>query len=66
MFGNYENLISELERESHWDFMGYLKMQPAMFYESPAEIDPKTDQVRHQVAEILEPRTEAGRQPGNG
>ncbi|XP_041373464.1 uncharacterized protein LOC121386580 [Gigantopelta aegis] len=33
LFGTYDQLMTELERESHGDFKGYLRIEPAMFHE---------------------------------
>ena len=33
MFGNYDNLMVELEREAEGDFTNFLRMEPMMFHE---------------------------------
>ena len=40
-FGHYHNLMAELERESHGDFVSFLRMEPAMFYELLERITPR-------------------------
>ena len=42
-FGNYDNLMAELEREHHGDFSNYLRMDPAMFHELLQRITPRLE-----------------------
>jgi len=39
-FTDYENHMSGLERDSYGNFMSYLRMEPAMFYESVQKLNP--------------------------
>ena len=38
--GDYENLMAELEKQSHGDFVAYLRMEPAMFHEIVQRLTP--------------------------
>ena len=40
-FGEYEHLMAELERESHGDFVSYLRMEPVMFHEILQRLSPR-------------------------
>jgi len=40
-FGHYHNLMAELEREHHGDFINYLRMDPAMFHELLQRLTPR-------------------------
>ena len=40
-YGDYENLMVELEREARGDFVGYLRMPPAMFHELVDRLSPR-------------------------
>lgn len=40
-FGDFENLMAELERESQGDFVAYLRMEPAMFHELVQRLTPR-------------------------
>ena len=40
-FGYFENLMVELETESRGDFVGYLRMEPAMFHELVQRLTPR-------------------------
>ena len=33
LFGNYEALMADLERQSRGDFVGFIRMDPEMFHE---------------------------------
>lgn len=33
LFGDYENLMAELQRESQGDFVGFMRMDPELFHE---------------------------------
>ena len=41
LFGHYDTLMRELERESRGDFVGYMRMEPAMFYELLQRVTPR-------------------------
>ena len=40
-YGQFENLMVELEREHHGDFKGYLRMEPDMFHELVQRVGPR-------------------------
>ena len=40
-FGEYENLMVELEREAQGDFTNFLRMEPAMFHELLRRLMPR-------------------------
>jgi len=40
-YGQFENLMVELEREHHGDFKGFLRMEPAMFHEIVQRVGPR-------------------------
>ena len=40
-FGDYDNLMQELEREARGDFVGFLRMEPQMFRELLARLTPR-------------------------
>lgn len=40
LFGQYENLLRELEAEHLTDFKGFLRMEPDMFYELLERVGP--------------------------
>ena len=41
LFGQYDTLMLELERECQGDFVNYLRMEPGMFYELLMRITPR-------------------------
>ena len=41
LFGQYETLMREIERECQGDFLNYLRMPPVMFYELLQRITPR-------------------------
>ena len=41
LFGDYEYIMAELERESKGDFVAYLRMEPAMFHELLQRMTPR-------------------------
>ena len=43
LFGTFEQLMVELEREFHGDFKGYLRMEPAMFHELVDRMTPRIE-----------------------
>jgi len=51
-FGNYENLMMELERESRGDFVNFLRMEPRMFREL---LDRLTPRLRRQDTNFRRP-----------
>ena len=42
-FGNYDNLMAELEREHHVHVTNYLRMDPAMFHELLQRMTPRLE-----------------------
>lgn len=40
-YGNYANLMRELERESQGDFTNYMRMEPRMFHELLLRVTPR-------------------------
>lgn len=55
LFGHYENLMAELDRESHGDFRGFLRMEPAMFHELLTRLTPRLTKVDTNFRKALEP-----------
>ena len=55
LFGAYENLMVELERESHGDFKNYLRMEPAMFHELLQRVTPRLTKRDTNFRKALEP-----------
>ena len=54
-FGNYENLLEELERESHADFTNYMRMEPAMFHELLERLTPRLSKQDTKFRRALHP-----------
>ena len=55
LFGAYENLMVELERESHGDFKNYLRMEPAMLHELLQRVTPRLTKRDTNFRKALEP-----------
>ena len=55
ILGNYETLMMELERESHGDFVGFVRVTPAMFYELLQRISPRITKMVTRFRRPLEP-----------
>ena len=55
LFGAYDTLIAELERESNGDFVGFLQMEPAMFRELLDRVTPRLTKQHTQMRQPLEP-----------
>ena len=41
LFGQYDTLFQELERESHGDYQSYIRMDPALFEELLTRVTPR-------------------------
>jgi hypothetical protein len=54
-YGNYENLIQELERESRGDFTNYMRMEPNMFHELLLRVAPRLTKRDTNYRRSLEP-----------
>ena len=55
MFGHYTTLMAELERESRGDFIGFMRMEPAMFHELLMRLTPRLTKVETNRRKALEP-----------
>lgn len=55
LFGNYENLMVELERESQCNFINFLRMEPAMFHELVLRLTPRLTKQTTWFRKSLEP-----------
>ena len=55
LFGSYENLMVELEREAQGDFINFLRMEPAMFHELLLRLTPRLTKQTTQFRKPLEP-----------
>ena len=54
-YGDYDNLMVELERESQGDFTNFLRMEPAMFHELVQRLTPRISKQDTQFRRALEP-----------
>ena len=54
-FGQYENLMVELEREAQGDFLNYMRMEPAMFHELVQRLTPRLTKQDTRLRRALEP-----------
>ena len=59
-FGQYHNLMAELEREHHGDFTNYMRMDPAMFHELLQRLSLRLMKEGHQLPSRTEARAQAG------
>ena len=41
LYGQYHTLMQELEREARGDFVGFMRMEPAMFHELLLRVTPR-------------------------
>lgn len=55
IFGHYDTLIGELDRESHGDFANYMRMEPAMFHEILLRLTPRLTKQDTNFRRALEP-----------
>jgi hypothetical protein len=55
MFGHYTTLMAELERESRGDFIGFMRMEPAMFHELLMRLTPRLTKADTNWRKALEP-----------
>ena len=60
LYGNYENLVRELDRESQGDFRNFMRMGPRMFHEFAAQRDTPTYKAGHQLPKGFRTKPEAG------
>ena len=54
-FGQYHNLMAELEWEHHGDFTNYLRMDPAMYHELLQRLTPRLTKTDTNYRAALEP-----------
>lgn len=54
-YGNYTNLMRELEQESHGDFTNYMRMEPRMFHELLIRLSPRLTKQDTKFRRPLEP-----------
>ena len=54
-FGQYHQLMGELEREAQGDFTNFLRMEPAMFYELLQRVSPRLTKAVTNFRRPLEP-----------
>ena len=55
LYGNYSNLMRELERESQGDFINYMRMEPRMFHELLLRLTPRLTKQDTNYRRALEP-----------
>ena len=55
LFGQYDTLMAELERESRGDFASFLRMEPAMFHEILLRLTPRLTKMDSNWRKALEP-----------
>jgi hypothetical protein len=55
LFGTYDQLMMELERESHGDFKGYMRMEPVMFHELVDRLTPRIQKRKTNCRSPLSP-----------
>ena len=55
MYGNYENLMLELERESRGDFVNFMRMEPRMFHELLLRVTPRLTKQETNYRRPLDP-----------
>uniref|UniRef100_UPI00358E636F putative nuclease HARBI1 n=1 Tax=Myxine glutinosa TaxID=7769 RepID=UPI00358E636F len=54
-YGNYANLMRELERESQGDFTNYMRMEPRMFHELLLRVTPRLTKLDTNYRRLLKP-----------
>ena len=55
MFGHYQTLMAELERESLGDFICFMRMEPAMFHELLMRLTLRLTKADTNWQKVLEP-----------
>jgi len=55
LFGQYETLMAELERESRGDFVGFMRIDPEMFHELLMRLTPRLTKADTNFRKALEP-----------
>ena len=52
LFGQYDTLMEELQRESQGDFVSFLRIDPAMFHELLVRVGPRITKVQSMYINI--------------